>query len=140
MIEIEVTKSSDIDFLGRWKFHKNGIYLGFPQADICYAPIALSYAFMIEILPQGLQVIPHPKLEFWLLNGKRSTQQRSVKLGDMIKVADLEFKITEAKFEETISKKSVLDQKLKELVRNESNALNLISLINKKVKSSESTQ
>jgi hypothetical protein len=140
MIEIEVIKARDLDFLGKWKFHKNSIYLGFPQADICYSPIALSYAFMIEILPKGLQVIPHPKLEFWLLNTKRSTQQRTVKLGDRIMVSDLEFKIIDAKFEESVTKKSVLDLKLKELVKNESDTLTLISLINKKVKSSESTQ
>lgn len=140
MIEIEVISSSDMDFLGVWNFQKNSIYLGFPQADICYPPIGLSYAFMIEILPQGLQVIPHPKLEFWLLNTKRSTQQRTVKIGDRIKVSDLEFKITAAKYEESATKKSVLDVRLKELVRTESNSLTLISLINKKVKSSESTQ
>ncbi len=140
MIEIEIIKSSDNDFLGKWKFHKNSIYIGFPQADICYPVISLSYAFMIEILPQGLQVIPHPKLEFWLLNKKRSTQQRTIKIGDLIKVSDLEFKIIDANFQEVASKKSVLDMKLKELVRSESDSLGLISLINKKVKSSESTQ
>jgi len=140
MIEIEITKSVDIDFLGKWQFHKNNIYIGYPLADVAYPPIDLSYAFLIEVLPEAIQVIPHPKLEFWLLNSKRSTQQRTIKIGDSLKVGDLEFKITQAQFEETFSKKTVLDERLKDLVKTEDESLMLISLINKKVKSSENIQ
>ena len=140
MIEIEILSSRDRDFSGVWKFQKNSIYLGYPQADICYPPIKLSYAFMIEVLPDSMQVIPHPKLEYWLLNSKRSTQQRTVKKGDHIQIADLGLKIVDGQYQESRSKKSVLDEKLKELVNKEDESLLLISLINKKVKSSESTQ
>lgn len=140
MIELEIISSSDRDFLGFWKFHKNSIFLGFPQADICYPAIKLSYAFMIEVLPDSMQVIPHPKLEFWLLNAKRSTQQRSVKKGDQIQIADLSLKILDGQFQDHRTKKSVLDERLKELVKKEDESLMLISLINKKVKSSESTK
>lgn len=140
MIEIEILSSSDPDFLGVWKFHKNSIFIGFPQADICYPGIKLSYAFMVEVLPDAFQVIPHPKLDFWLLNSKRSTQQRSIKKGDHIQIADLGLKIIDGLFQEYRTKKSVLDERLKELVTKEDESLVLISLINKKVKSSENTK
>jgi hypothetical protein len=116
MIEIEIIKSADLDFVGKWKFYKNSIYLGYPEADILVTDLMQSYAFMIEILPTGLQVIPHPKIEYWLLNGKRATQPRRIKMGDQVQVGETLFKVIDCMFVENKSKKEFLDEKLAELV------------------------
>jgi hypothetical protein len=134
MIEINITNCPDPEFKGLWKFNKNQIYFGYPQGDISPEGLPSSFAFMLEVFPDFIQVQPHPKLEFWLLNGKRATKARKVKCNDTLQVGEVEFKVIETKFEEVLTKKQLLDKKLKNLVANESPVLNIIQLLNPKTK------
>ncbi|MBY0516156.1 MAG: hypothetical protein K2P81_04570 [Bacteriovoracaceae bacterium] len=134
MLEITVLKSEDPDFEGVWSFQKNQIYFGHPDGDIAPSGLPNSFTFMLEVLPEFLQVHPHPDLEFWLLNGKRASKGRKVKIGDNIQVQNIEFKITAAKFQEFKTKKQILDMKLKQLISTEAPILNLIQLLNAKTK------
>lgn len=134
MIEINVTKCPDPEFQGSWRFQKNQVYLGYPQGDISPEGLPTSFAFMVEVFPDFIQVQPHPKIEFWLLNGKRATKPRKVKHNDLLQIGEVEFKIVDAKFEEMLSKKQVLDKKLKALVASEAAIINVIQLLNPKTK------
>ncbi len=134
MIEISVTKADDDAYLGTWRFPKNQVYLGYPEGDIAPRSLAHSFLFLVEIVEGQLQVEPHPKLEFWLLNGKRATKARRVRPGDLLRVADVEFKILAAQESEVRSKKQILDARLKALVSQEAPVLSLVQLLNPKTK------
>lgn len=134
MIEVHVTDAADPEYLGTWTFRKNQIYLGHPAGDIAPQGLLFSYAFMIEVLPEFIQVQPHPELEFWLLNGKRATKARKVKLGDRIQVGELALTVTSAAHQELPTKKQLLDRRLKDLVSGQAPVLELIQALNPKTK------
>ncbi|MFP5457394.1 MAG: hypothetical protein ACLGG7_01570 [Bacteriovoracia bacterium] len=134
MIEVNVIDATDPEYLGTWKFRKNQIYLGHPSGDIAPHGLLFSYAFMIEVLPDFIQVQPHPDLEFWLLNGKRATKPRKVKIGDHLQVGDLALTITSVAHQELPTKKQILDRRLKELVSSQSPVLEVIQALNPKTK------
>jgi hypothetical protein len=93
-----------------------------------------SNAFLLEVLPDFIQAHPSHVMEFWLLNSKRATKTRKVVIGDLIKVGDIEFKVTAAQFIQIQTKKEVLDEKLKNLVAQNSRSLDIIQLLNAKTK------
>ncbi len=134
MLEIHITSCTDPEFEGVWRFEKNQIYFGHPEGDISPKDMLPSNAFMIEALPGFLQAHPGTMMEFWLLNGKRATKPRKLKIGDQLKVGDIEFKITAAEYKEVRSKKQILDARLKTLIAEESPLLGLIQLLNAKSK------
>jgi hypothetical protein len=136
MLEVEIVSCPDDDFEGKWCFHRNEIYLGYPKGDITFSGINLSYAFMIESLPDGIQVTPHPDLDFWHLNGKRSTKSKKIKVNDLIEVSGVKLKVTQFSYQEIKTKKQILDVKLKDLVEKEDPILSLIQLLNQKAKKS----
>jgi hypothetical protein len=134
MIEVQITNCPDPDFQGTWKFYKNQIYLGFPEGDISPEGELPSFGFMIEVLPDFLQAHPNPNVEFWLLNGKRASKPRKIKIGDTLQVGNIIFKVTEAKFQEFQTKKQILDKNLKALIAEDAPILGLIQLLNAKTK------
>lgn len=134
MLEIHITSCTDPEFEGVWRFHKNQIYFGHPEGDISPAGILPSNAFMVEVLPEFLQAQPGPIMEYWLLNGKRASKPRKLKVGDQLQVGEIVFKITAAEYKEVETKKQMLDAKLKALVAQESPLLSLVQLLNAKSK------
>lgn len=130
MLVVEILDCPDPEFLGEWRFHKNQIQLGFPEGDISPDVAGLpSYGFMLETYPDLIQGTPHPDLGHWLLNGKRATRPRRLRLGDTISVAGIKLRIKEAVPEEFHSRKSILDGKLQALLSSESKLLPLIKLL-----------
>ena len=134
MIEVHVKSCPDPEYEGVWRFHKNQIYLGAPEGDISTAGLLPSFAFMIEVLPEFMQAQPGPRIEYWLLNGKRATKPRTIKIGDEIQIGEIKLKIIAAEHRETISKKQLLDARLKALIAQDSPLLSLIQVLNAKTK------
>jgi hypothetical protein len=134
MLDIEIISCPDPEYQGNWCFHKNCIYLGSPEGDICFEGFSLSFAFMIEVLPSYIQVTPHPKIESWKLNGKRATKSKKIRISDLIEVCDVQLKVVRAEYIEGKSKKQILDEKLKLLIAEDASVLNLIQVINPKTK------
>ena len=134
MLEVQVVSCPDPEFQGTWRFFKNQIYFGYPEGDISPPGELNSFAFMLEVLPDFLQAHPHSSVEFWLLNGKRASKPKKIKVGDTLQVGEIVFKVTEAKYQEFLTKKQILDVKLKALVAAESPLLGLIQLLNAKTK------
>ena len=134
MLEIHITSCTDPEYEGVWRFEKNQIYFGHPEGDISPPGMLPSNAFMLEVLPEFLQAHPGPIMDFWLLNGKRTTKPRKLKVGDQLQVAEISFKVTAAEYKEVQSKKQILDARLKALVAQQSPLLELIQLLNVKTK------
>lgn len=135
MLAIEVLSCPDPEYEGVWKFHQNQIYLGYPEGDIAPALAELpSFAFLIEVLPNLIQGTPHPAVDHWLLNGKRATRPRRLRLGDVIAVHGVQIKILDAAVDEFVSRKSILDSKLQALVESNSSVLPVIKALRDKTK------
>ena len=135
MLVIEIMTCPDPEFEGVWRFHQNQIYLGYPEGDIAPAVDGLpSFAYMIEVLPHMIQGTPHPEVDHWLLNGKRATRPRRLRLGDTIVVMGIKMKVVEAALEEFTSRKTILDSRLQELIAANSPILPVIKLLKEKTK------
>ena len=135
MLVVEIIACPDPEFLGEWRFHKNQIHLGFPEGDISPDVEGLpSFAFMIETLDGQAQGTPHPDLTHWLLNGKRATRPRRLRVGDMINVAGVKIRLKEASPEVYTSRKSILDARLQQLLSEEAPLLSLIKVLKEKTK------
>ena len=134
MLEIHITTCTDPEYEGVWRFEKNQIYFGHPEGDISPVGMLPSNAFMLEVLPDFLQAHPGPIMEYWLLNGKRATKSRKLKVGDQVQVGEVTFKVTAAEYREVQSKKQILDARLKALVEQQSPLLELVHLLNVKSK------
>lgn len=135
MLAIEVISCPDPEFEGVWRFHQNQVYLGYPEGDIAPQVDGLvSFAFLIEVLPDLVQATPHPDVPFWLLNGKRATRPRRLRIGDMITVMNIKMKILEVSFDELVSRKTILDARLQELLASSSPILPVIKMLREKTK------
>ena len=135
MLVVEVLECQDPEYEGVWRLHKNQLYLGYPEGDITPAVPGLpSYGFLIEVLPDMVQGTPHPEIVHWLLNGKRATRPRRLRIGDEITVANVRLKILEVELQEFESKKSILDARLQKLVESNSGLLPLIKILKDKTK------
>lgn len=134
MIEVQITACPDEEFIGTIAFHKNQVYVGFPDGDICPNIANLPpNALMIEVLPDSILVHPTQNLDFFLVNGKRATQLKHLKIGDSLNVRGAELKITQAKYENIVSKSESLEAKLLELVESDSPLLPLIETLTSKM-------
>ncbi len=133
MLELEVTECPDPDYLGTWRFEKNQVYLGHPEGDIIPKLDGLpSWGFLLEVWPDGVQAQPHPDLGHWLLNGKRATRPRRLRVGDELTVAGLKLRVLKAEHSDFQTKKAILDARLDELKAAQAPALALVKLLNAK--------
>lgn len=135
MLVIEVLSCPDPEYQGIWTLHQNQVYLGYPEGDISpNTPGMLSYAYLIEVLPELIQGTPHPDIPYWHLNGKRATRPRKLKIGDVLTVLDVKLKIVRAEYIELVSRKTILDAKLQKLLETDSPLLPLIKVLKEKTK------
>ena len=86
---------------------------------------------MLEVVDQDVIVHPQKEVEFYLINGKRSTTPRKLRAGEIVTIGSTKVKLIS--FEETpaFSKKNILNQKLNELIENGSQKLPVIEALSK---------
>lgn len=131
MIQLTVNTSLDKNKIGETIFNKNLIYIG--NDHLCDLYIKedqiLANHLIIEIVESKMIIHPHKDIEFFLVNGKRSTGHKFVVPGDKVKVGETEFTITN--FIETVytPAKEQLNKLTDELINEESPLLDIIQEI-----------
>lgn len=127
MIAFEITHSPDLNVTRSFTFYQNMIYLGRRRGNLCIDdPDLLDSHLMIEVIGNVLQVHPQSRVDHYLLNHKRATEIRKLKVGDSLTIGQTEIKILN--FEETLeeSKKEFLNRKMDTLLQSNSPKIDLI--------------
>ncbi|MBD64041.1 MAG: hypothetical protein CME62_02465 [Halobacteriovoraceae bacterium] len=134
MIEIEVIQSQNKDFLGTYKFHKNLIYIGSNhEADLYFPKSCLGHNHLfIEVIHDKLITHLHQEVDHILVNGKRTTNFKTLYSGDKISFSDLEFKIKRFKHSEIITKKDLLNKAAAEIPQTRSELIPILSKLSEK--------
>lgn len=96
MIKIEVIHSNDTDLLGDFIFHKNLIYIGNTIGDLRVSSGKIfNQHLFIEIAENKLIAHPHKDLDFYLVDGKRTTNIKILKTNSIIDLGEVKFRIVE---------------------------------------------
>lgn len=135
MIKLEIVKSPDSNVITQFTYFQNQIYLGRNSGDLWINDNELLPGHvMLEVIDSHLLIHPQKDVPFYLLNGKRSTTIRKIKVNDEVTIGHTIFKILA--FTETVrpTKKELLDNKLGQLVEANSSRLPVIESLTKLMK------
>lgn len=135
MIHLEFTISPDNNVLSAFKYFQNQIYIGRTNGDLWVQDNSLLPShLMLEVIGNDLLIHPQKGVEFFLINGKRASVIRKLKINDLVTVGNTTFKILG--FAETVreSKKDILNNKLNKLVEENSSRLPVIENLTKLMK------
>ena len=135
MINLEIKESPDSNVISSFKYFQNQIYLGRTSGDLWIDDNHL-YAthIMLEVIGRDLLIHPQKGVEFFLINGKRASSIRKLKLNDQITIGQTIISVVG--FEETVkeSKKTILNAKLNKLIDENSPRLSVIESLTKLMK------
>jgi hypothetical protein len=135
MIHFEILESPDLNVLTSFKFFKNEIYIGRRAEDLSVSDASLKDLHILLEVPEAeLLIHPQKDVTHYLLNGKRSTSIRKLKVGDSVTFGACTLKIIAYEHTSFPSKKEILDSKLEELVKKASPRLAVIEAITKQMK------
>lgn len=127
MIQIEILESPDINLLSTFKFFQNELYLGRNSGNIHIEdPSLLDSHLMIEVVEKDLLVHPQKDVSSYLIDGKRASNIRKVKIGQLITIGHTKIKICGFELTEFKTKKQILDEKLAFLAENNSTRMPVI--------------
>jgi hypothetical protein len=110
----------------------NSFTIGKKTGDLIIADSELKEShLMIEVIGKDLLLHPQRGVEFFLINGKRATSIRKLKIGEEVTFGQTVLKVLG--FEETtvLSKKLILGDKLAALVESDSSRLPVIDKLSK---------
>ncbi len=98
MISINVEQSEELDKKGIYTFNKNLIYFGRDTGSDLYLddPLLNLNHFFIEIVESKILCHLSKKTKFILINGKRTTGFKEIKIGDKISVGSCSLSVTSA--------------------------------------------
>lgn len=135
MIHFEIIQTPDINVKASFQYFKNEVYLGSNALDlVIHDPGIKSTHLMIEIPEKELLVHPQKGVEYYLINGKRATSIRKIKINDTISFGNTVLKIIAFSRTNYPSKKEILDQKLNQLIEEGSTRLPAIEMITRMIK------
>ena len=132
MINIEFIQSPDTDVLAAFEYFQNQLYIGQNNGDLWIEDNELYPShIMLEIIATDLLIHPQKNVEFYLLNGKRASSVRKLKINDVITIGKTVFKVLN--YSETIieTKQQILDKKLNALIAEDSPRLPIIESLTK---------
>lgn len=135
MIHLEILGSPDKDVETSFQFFHNVIYLGRSSGNLHIKDPELKAShLMIEVVEKDLIIHPQKSVDAYLIDGKRSSTVRKIKLNQKITIGQTTLKIVN--FEETQfpSKKALLDTKLAHLIETNSPRLTVIEKLSKLMK------
>ena len=127
MIQFKITCSPDQNVINTFKFFQNQIYIGQARGNLRINDSKLSKSHvMIEVVEKDLIIHPQKDVSHYLINGKRATQIRKIKAGDIITIGDTVLEMLA--FEETVvpGKKEILETKIKILIKENSSRLSVV--------------
>lgn len=132
MIHFEVIQCPNPNAQTTFKFLKNEVYVGKDKGDLSLGDPALeSSHLLIEVPEQDLLVHPQKNVEYYLLNGKRTTSIRKLKVGDTLTIGKTIIKVLGFERTEYPSRKDILNSKLAKLMEEGSPRLSVIEKITK---------
>ena len=135
MIEFQVIESPDENILSTFKYFQNQIYLGRSNGDLWIQdPALLASHVMLEIIDKDLLIHPQRDVEFYLINGKRASAIRKLKIDNVITIGKTSLKILAFAETQWESKKDLLNQKLNQLIEVNSERLNVVESLTKLMK------
>ncbi len=135
MINLEIQKSTDNNVLNNYQFFQNQIYLGRNTGDLCIEDNSiLPSHVMLEVLGKELLIHPQKGVDFFLINGKRASNIRKLKMNDLITLGNTIIKICIFEETEIPVKRIILDKKLNQLVAEDSNRLPIIERLTQLMK------
>lgn len=135
MIQFEITTCPDSNVIAPFTFYQNQIYLGKSTGDLWINDNSLlaSHA-MLEVIEKDLLFHPQKGVEFYLLNGKRSSSIRKLKINDTITLGKTTIKIVNFQETQRDSKKVILNNKLNKLIEENSQRLTVVEKLTKLMK------
>ena len=136
MIHIQIVQSPDTNILTEFRYFHNQLYVGRSSGELWIQDKDLFAShIMLEVIGKDLLIHPQRGVEFYLLNGKRASAIRKLKINDQVTIGQTIIKVLG--FEETIreSKKDVLNKKLNQLIDENSQRLNVVESLTKLMKS-----
>jgi hypothetical protein len=127
MIEFEIIKSPDEDIIEKFKFYKNEIILGKKSRDLSIDDKSLrNHHLHLYVQKNDLYVLALEGVDFFLVNGKRSTGTKKIKINDQIHFGETTLSVLNFETTEKISKKEILTTKMNQFI--EEDSLLLISI------------
>jgi hypothetical protein len=127
MIQFQILKSPDDNVLREYKFHQNLLYIGRTSGDFCIQDPELSRShIMIEVVEENLLIHPQKNVSHYLINGKRATEIRKIKPGESLTIGGTLIKILAYNNTPSLTKKQILDSKMAQLMKEDSERLGLI--------------
>lgn len=135
MINIEIQESPDANALAPFKYFHNQIYLGRSSGDLWIDdPDLFPTHIMLEVIGHELLIHPQKDVEFFLINGKRASNIRKLKMNDQVTIGKTVFKIIGHEETARESKKNILNQKLAKLIEINSPCLPVIERLTQLMK------
>ena len=132
MIRFEITESPDKEVLSTFEYFHNLIYIGRTSGNLTiYDPELLKSHLLIEVVEGEVIVHPQKDVEFYLINGKRATTPRKIKVNDKVTFGKTTLKLISFEETEPSSKKNTLNQKLDALIEAGSHKLPVIEGLSK---------
>jgi len=127
--------SPDQNILTTFKFFQNEVYLGRTSGDLHISdPELRDSHVLIEVVEKDLIIHPQKGVEFYLIDGKRSASIRKITIGQIITIGKTTFKVMSYEETQISSKKAILDEKLNQLIDENSSRLIVIEKLAKLMK------
>jgi hypothetical protein len=127
MIHLEIISSPDSNILTQFQFFQNELYLGRNSGNLhIQDPALLGSHVMVEVVEKDLIIHPQKGVEFYLIDGKRSSTIRKIKTGQIITIGTTTFKAVNFEETQNRTKKQILDEKLNQLIEENSPRLAVI--------------
>ncbi len=135
MIRFKIIKSPDLTVITEYRFLKNELHIGKNKGDLFISdPDLRSAHIMLEVQGKELLVHPQRQVEYFLMNGKRATSIRKLKVNDEITIGQTTLQVLEFSVTVVESKKNILNQKLNNLIEQDSSRLSVIESLNNLMK------
>lgn len=132
MIKFEIVNSPDQEVLSTFEYFQNLIYIGRTTGNLTIEdPEIHRTHLLIEVVEGEVLVHPQKDVEFYLINGKRATTPRKIKINDTVGLGKTTLKLLAFQETESSSKKKTLNQKLSTLIESGSAKLPLIEGLSK---------
>ncbi len=132
MIRFEIIESPDKEILNTFEYFHNLIYIGNASGNLTvHDPDIKRTHLMIEVVGDDVIIHPQKDVEFYLINGKRATTPRKIKINDLITFGRTVLKLLAFAETPPFSKKNILNQKLNALIESESHKLPVIEALSK---------
>lgn len=127
MIHIDITAGPDENVRADFKYFLNQIYLGRTAGDLWINdPDIRPSHVMLEVIGKELLIHPQKDVEFYLINGKRSSSIRKLKVNDEVTMGGTVLKVLGFEETQVLTKKVILERKLEKLVDENSKRLPVI--------------